>query len=56
MRQFEERNNDDKEEELDFEAEGSGGVRMLRAWLGWKEDVDNHLARAGKAWIRLRRF
>ena len=34
MGQFEERNNDDKEEELDFGADGSGGVRMLGTWLG----------------------
>ena len=27
---------------------------MLGTWLGWKEDVDNRLARAGKAWFRLR--
>ena len=54
MGKFEERNNDNKEEELDFGADNSGGVRMLGTWLGWKEDVDNRLARAGKAWFRLR--
>ena len=50
MARFEERNNNDKEEVLDFGAEGSGGVRMLGSWLGWKEDVNNRLKRAGKVW------
>ena len=53
MNRFEERNND-KEEAVDFRLDDSGGVRMLGTWLGWKEDVDNRLARAGKAWFRLR--
>ena len=41
MGRFEERNNDGKEEALDFGMEGSVGMRMLGTWLGWKEDVDN---------------
>ena len=54
MARFEERNNNDKEEVLDFGAEGSGGVRMLGSWLGWKEDVNNRLKRAGKVWGKLK--
>ena len=53
MNRFEERNNDNKEEAVDFGSDESGGVRMLGMWLGWKEDVDNRLARVGKAWFRL---
>ena len=40
MGRFEERNNDDKEEKVDFGSEESGKVRMLGTWLGWREDVD----------------
>ena len=51
---FEERNNDDKEEVVEFGSEESGNTRMLGTWLGWDEDVKNRLTRAGKAWFRLR--
>ena len=54
MSRFEERNNDDKEEELPFGREGSSGIRMLGCWLGWNEDVKQRLARAGRAWAKLR--
>ena len=54
MGSFEERNNDDKEESLEFGSDESGRVRMLGTWLGWKEDVDKRLARAGKSWFALR--
>ena len=54
MARFEVSNNNDKEEVLDFGAEGSGGVRMLGSWLGWKEDVNNRLKRAGKVWGKLK--
>ena len=55
MASFEERNNDDKEEVLDFGSETAGTVRMLGCWMGWKEDVDKRLARAGKAWFSVRK-
>ena len=40
---------------MDFGSEESGGVRMLGSWLGWKEDVDNRLKRAGRSWFVLRK-
>ena len=51
---FEERNNDDKEEKLVFGKEGSGKVRMLGSWMGWREDVDERLKRGSRAWWRTR--
>ena len=54
MGRFEERNNDNKEEAVDFGGEGSGDIRMLGTWLGWKEDIDKRLARAGKSWFKLK--
>ena len=51
---YEERNNDSKEEVLDFGTDGSGKVRMLGCWMGWKEDIDERLKIAGKAWWRTR--
>ena len=50
MNRFEEKNNDDKEETLDFGEESSGGIRMLGSWMGWKQDVDERLRRANRAW------
>lgn len=50
---FEERNND-KEEKLVFGTEESGIVRMLGSWMGWKEDVDERLKRASRAWWKTR--
>ena len=54
MGRFEERNNDNKEEALVFGDVDSGKVRMLGTWLGWKEGVDNRIARAGRAWFAVR--
>ena len=51
---FEERNNDDKEERLDFGEEESKKIRMLGCWMGYKEDVDERLKRASKAWWKTR--
>ena len=47
---YEERNNDDKEEVLDFGKDGTGKVRMLGSWMGWKADIDERLKRSYKAW------
>ena len=55
MGQFEERTNESKEEVVDFGMEAAGGVRMLGCWMGWKEDVDNRLARAGRAWFSVKK-
>ena len=54
MSWWEEKNNDDKEEKLEFGQEGSGEIRMLGCWMGWQEDVKQRLARGRKAWGRLR--
>ena len=50
MSWFEERNNDNKEEYLNFGTDGSGKIRMLGSWMGWTEDVKERLKRGGKAW------
>ena len=47
---FEEKNNDDKEEVLEFGSSESGRVRMLRSFMGWQGDVEERLKRARKAW------
>ena len=54
MGEFEERNNEDKEEKLLFGEEESEDIRMLGCWMGWKKDVENRLARARKAWWKVR--
>ena len=55
MGDFKERNNEDKEERLEFGKEGSGDIRMLGCWMGWSEDVKQRLARGRKAWGKLRK-
>ena len=50
MGRFEEKNNDDKEEVLEFGSEESGKVRMLGSYMGWKGDLEERLKRARKAW------
>ena len=45
MNQFEERNNDDKEEELIFGEGDSGKIRMLGSWMSWKDDVKKRVER-----------
>ena len=52
MDRFEEKNNDDKEEVLEFGKRESGKIRMLGSWMGWKEDVDERLKRGNRAWWR----
>ena len=37
-----------------FGTEESGKVRMLGSWMGWKEDVDERLKRASRAWWKTR--
>ena len=54
MGKFEERNNEDKEEYLDFGTEESNNIRMLGVWLGETEDVKQRLKRAGAAWVKIR--
>ena len=51
---FEERNNDEKEETLDFGTEDSKKIRMLGSWMGWEEDLSQRVKRAGAAWAKVR--
>ena len=50
MSWFEEMNNEDKEEVLQFGSEESGKVRMLGSYMGWSADVEERLKRGRKAW------
>ena len=54
MAKFEERNNDDKEEILEFGTEDSNNIRMLGVWLGEGEDFKQRLKKAGAAWAKIR--
>ena len=54
MAEFEERNNEDKEEHLDFGIEGSGKVRMLGSWMGEAEDTNQRMKRGGAAWMKVK--
>ena len=51
---FEERNNDNKEEELIFGEESSGKIRMLGSWMNWKEDLEERVKRGNRAWWKTR--
>ena len=55
MNAFEERNNDNKEETLDFGTEEGNKIRMLGSWMGWEEDVNQRLKIGGAAWAKIRR-
>ena len=41
MKNFEEKNNEEKEEKLEFGKDGAGGIRMLGVWIGAKGDIKN---------------
>ena len=50
MGRCEERNNEDKEEVLEFGTEEGDEVRILGSWMGEKEDVRNRIKGAGMLW------
>ena len=50
MGRWEERNNEDKEEVLEFGTEEGDEVMILGSWMGEKEDVRNWIRRAGMLW------
>ena len=52
MNRFEERNNEDKEEELVFGTDEGDKIRMLGTYIGFKEDVKQRTKRAGAAWAK----
>ena len=55
MAEFEERNNEDKEEVLDFGTEEGDKIRVLGCYMG--EEVDNRqrIKRAGASWMKVKR-
>ena len=55
MERLEERNNEDKEEVLEFGEEAGSSIRMLGSYMGWKEDVRQRSRRAGMAWSKVKR-
>ena len=55
MNAFEEKNNDDKEEELAFGTEDGEKIRMLGSYIGRKEDVKQRIKRAGAAWFKVKK-
>lgn len=54
MSKWEERNNEDKEEVLEFGTEDGGEVRVFGSWLSAKADVRNRIKRAGGLWWRVK--
>ena len=54
MEEFEEKNNDDKEESLEFGSEEGKKIRMLGSWVGPEEDIKNRKKRAGALWFRVK--
>ncbi|XP_063722275.1 uncharacterized protein LOC134848689 [Symsagittifera roscoffensis] len=55
MKNFEEKNNEEKEEKLKFGKDGAGGIRMLGVWIGAKQDIKNRKRRAGGLWAKVKR-
>ena len=51
---YEERNNEDKEEEVLFGKEEGGKIRMLGTWLGPDDDIKQRKKRAGAAWFKVK--
>ena len=54
MNMFEERNNDDKEETLNFGREDSEKIRMLGCYMGESEDTKQRKKRAGATWLKVK--
>ena len=47
MGKWEEKNNEDKEERLEFGTAEVREIRLLGNWLGSKQDIRNRIKRAG---------
>ena len=47
MGKWEERNNEDKEERLEFGTVESREIRVLGKWVGNEQDIRNRIRRAG---------
>ena len=54
MGEWEERNNEEKEEVLEFGTEAEGEIRVLGSWLGEEADIRNRTRRAGMLWARVK--
>jgi hypothetical protein len=54
MNQWEERNNEEKEEVLEFGTEEGGEIRVLGSWVSSEVDVNNRIKRAGNLWWRVK--
>jgi hypothetical protein len=54
MSKWEERNNEDKEEVLEFGTEEGSEIRVLGSWVGMEADVRQRIRRAGMLWARVK--
>ena len=54
MGEWEERNNEDKEENVEFGREECEDIRILGSWVEDKADVRNRLRRGGWIWSRVK--
>ena len=54
MSRWEEKNNEDKEERVEFGSQEGGKIRILGSWIGGREDVGNRIKRAGWLWCKVR--
>ena len=54
MNMFEEKNNDDKEEHLNFGREDSKKIRMLGCYMGVEWDTSQRVKRSGATWIKVK--
>ena len=56
MNKWEERNNDAKEEVLEFGTKEGDEIRVLGSWMGANEDVRNRIRRANGLWWRVKKW
>ena len=54
MGKWEERNNEDKEERLEFGTAEGREIRVLGNWVGSEHDIRNRIRRAGGVWGRIK--
>ena len=55
MKEYEEKNNDNKEERLIFGDIVNEDIRMLGTWMGTKEDMKQRRARANRLWFLVKK-
>ena len=54
MGRWEERNNEDKEERLEFGTEEGREIRVLGSWVGSQQDIRYRIRRAGGVWGKVK--